>query len=84
VAHRLWTATGRRLPTWLAWFVTFMFVNAAWVPFRATNWADVVKVYKGMLGLGGFSLPTQVLNLLPALRRLFDGSAPCFGPAAAR
>ena len=73
VVHRLWAASGRRLPGWLAWFVTFMFVNAAWVPFRATNWADVVKVYKGMLGFGGFSLPTQVLNLLPALRGLFDG-----------
>jgi alginate O-acetyltransferase complex protein AlgI len=73
VVHRLWQGTGRRLPGWLGWFLTFMFVNAAWVLFRAETWADVLKLYKGMLGLSGFSLPSQLLNLLPGLRALFDG-----------
>ena len=41
---------GRPLPHWLAWFVTFMFINAAWVFFRAKDWAESIRILKGMPG----------------------------------
>jgi len=53
IVHRLWEKTGRQLPVWLAWLVTFNFVNAAWVFFRARAWKDAVKVVAGMGGLNG-------------------------------
>lgn len=34
---RLWSKTKINLPYWLAWFITFQFVNIAWVYFRATS-----------------------------------------------
>jgi len=33
--HRLWQNLGFKMWTWLAWFITFNFVNIAWVFFRA-------------------------------------------------
>jgi hypothetical protein len=43
--------------TWLAWFITFNFVNISWIFFRAKEWEDAVKVLKGMVGLTGIVLP---------------------------
>lgn len=53
VVHRLWNQMGLKLNTFLGWFVTFNFVNIAWVFFRAEEWKDAVKVLKGMTGLSG-------------------------------
>jgi alginate O-acetyltransferase complex protein AlgI len=48
VIHRLWQRSGIVLHRFLAWFITFNFVNIAWVFFRAESWSDAVKVLKGM------------------------------------
>ena len=34
----------------LAWFITFNFVNFAWVFFRAKDFNSAIKVIKGMFG----------------------------------
>lgn len=34
---RLWGITNIKLPYWVSWFITFQFVNVAWVYFRATS-----------------------------------------------
>jgi alginate O-acetyltransferase complex protein AlgI len=52
--HRIWGKTGIRMPKWLAWFITFQFINFAWVFFRAKSWDDAIKVLKGMAGVNGF------------------------------
>jgi D-alanyl-lipoteichoic acid acyltransferase DltB (MBOAT superfamily) len=44
----------------LAWFVTFNFVNIAWVFFRAKEWEDAIKVLKGMFGFSGVTLPERL------------------------
>ena len=36
------------MPTALAWFITFNFLNITWVFFRAREWGDAVKVLNGM------------------------------------
>jgi len=66
--HRVWSRMNVRLPKALAWFITFNFVNAAWVFFRARSWPDAVKVVKGMAGLSGVTLPQGVVSKLGFLR----------------
>jgi hypothetical protein len=56
VVHRIWGRFNISLPKALAWFLTFNFVNFAWIFFRAKNWDDALKVVKGMLGLNGVVL----------------------------
>ena len=46
--HRVWRRFGRPLPTALAWALTFLFVNAAWVFFRARTLEDAMRVLQGM------------------------------------
>lgn len=50
VVHRLWRRFGLSMAKPFAWLLTFLFVNAAWVVFRARNWSDAEKVLKAMIG----------------------------------
>lgn len=60
VIHQLWKKTRLRLPRAVGWFVTFNFVNMAWVFFRARDWDDAMKVLKGMFGCNGVTLPAAL------------------------
>jgi len=53
VIQRAWNQLGFKMHSVLAWFITFNFVNIAWVFFRAKEWDDAIKVLSGMLGLDG-------------------------------
>ena len=55
IIHRVWSNLGFKMWTWLAWLITFNFVNIAWVFFRAKEWDDAIKVLSGMIGLNGIS-----------------------------
>ncbi len=48
VMHRVWKELGFRMPKLLAWFITFHFINIAWVFFRAKDFKDALKVLKAM------------------------------------
>lgn len=48
VILRFWRSFGRPLPPVLAWITTFMFVNVAWVFFRAKTLDDALRVLRGM------------------------------------
>ena len=52
VVQRIWNELGFKLNKFIAWFITFNFVNIAWVFFRAKEWDDALKVLRGMFGLG--------------------------------
>lgn len=69
IAHRIWKSAGLQMPKWLAWFITFNFVNIAFVFFRAKHWADATKVLKGMAGLTGVTLPHALEAKLPMLQQ---------------
>lgn len=56
VCHRIWHSFGYKMNGMLAWFITFNFVNIAWVFFRANEWKDAVKVLNGMI-----SIPVMIL-----------------------
>lgn len=65
----LWSKLGIKLWNWLAWFITFNFVNFAWIFFRAKNWNDTIKVLSGMVGLNGIEISNNLytyLNFLSA------------------
>lgn len=49
--HRVWKELNFTVNKYLAWFVTFNFLNASWVFFRAKEWEDAIKVLKGMSGM---------------------------------
>jgi len=57
VIQKMWAILGVKLWGWLAWFITFNFVNITWIFFRANEWNDAIKVLGGM-----FSLENVVLN----------------------
>ncbi len=57
VVHRIWQKVGFKLHKFIAWFITFNFVNVTWVFFRAKDFDDAIKVLKGMFGLNGVVLP---------------------------
>jgi D-alanyl-lipoteichoic acid acyltransferase DltB (MBOAT superfamily) len=60
IIQRLWEKLGLKLWTWLAWFVTFNFVNIAWVFFRAKEWEDAIKVLSSMFSLSNIVLPNAL------------------------
>ena len=67
IIHRAWQKIGMKLPTILAWFITFNFINIAWVFFRATKWEDALKVLHGMF-FGTIIFPTPLENKLGFLK----------------
>jgi len=60
VIHRIWKDFGFRMWDWLGWFITFNFVNIAWVFFRAKDFEAVEKVLGGMVGIGGIMLNEKI------------------------
>ena len=53
VIHRLWKNINITMPKLLSWFITFNFVNIAWIFFRAKDRDEAIKVLRGMLGVNG-------------------------------
>ncbi len=48
VIHAIWVKTGFVMSRFVAWFVTFNFINISWVFFRADDFDSVKKVLGGM------------------------------------
>jgi alginate O-acetyltransferase complex protein AlgI len=63
IIHRIWSKSGRSMNKYLAWIITFNFVNVANTVFRALTAGDSLKVLKGMVGLNGFMLPEKLKNI---------------------
>jgi alginate O-acetyltransferase complex protein AlgI len=57
IIQRLWGKLNFKLWTWLAWLITFNFVNITWIFFRAKEWSDVEKVLLSMLGMNEIVFP---------------------------
>jgi hypothetical protein len=64
VIHRAWSKLGFKIWTWLAWLITFNFINIAWVFFRAKEWGDAVKVLGSMFSLDNVVLPEKLESKL--------------------
>jgi len=66
VVHRFWKQLGFTMPRLLAWFITFNFINIAWVFFRAKSFDDALKVLNGMFN-GTLVLDNSWYEALPWL-----------------
>ncbi|MEA4924902.1 MAG: MBOAT family protein [Syntrophomonadaceae bacterium] len=64
VMQRIWRKLNLRMHWLIAWFITFNFVNIAWVFFRAETWDAALKVLAGMFGLNGIVLPAFMASRL--------------------
>ncbi|WP_024954321.1 MBOAT family O-acyltransferase [Sulfurospirillum arcachonense] len=66
VIHRLWKNFGFTMNKYLSWFITFNFVNIAWVFFRANGLSDAIKVLNGMVGKNGIDMinPIWILAII--------------------
>lgn len=60
IVHRYWKKSKLILPKYFAWCITFLFINATMVIFRADSLSNSLKIFKGMLGLNGVVLPNQL------------------------
>lgn len=69
VIYNVWKTKSIRLPSVIAWFITFMFVNFAWVMFRAIDLKQAVHVYRAMLGLNGIVLDATLERFLSPLKQ---------------
>ncbi|MDC1206875.1 MBOAT family protein, partial [Akkermansiaceae bacterium] len=67
VVHRAWSRDGRALPSFAAWGLTFVFVNVAWVFFRAEDPIVAMRVLGAMFGFEGISFPIKAVDKLPLL-----------------
>ena len=61
--HRVWQSLGFKMNTILAWFITFNFVNIAWVFFRAKDWDSAIKVLKAMFDFSPENLKPSIDTL---------------------
>jgi alginate O-acetyltransferase complex protein AlgI len=82
VIHRMWKSWGFSMPSWLAWLITFNFINVGWVFFRAKTFGDALKVLKGMVGINTASLPTGIWTRLAHARGFSRALDELFGQMA--
>lgn len=62
VLHRIWARLGLHMPQYLAWLLTFNFVNITWVFFRAQDFDAAMKVIRGMLDFhSAINLPVLLI-----------------------
>jgi len=60
LCHRVWGATGLRLPGPFAWLLTMVFVTFAWVLFRAEGFGAALDLWQAMVGFEGWSAEAKV------------------------
>ncbi|EOC0475419.1 MBOAT family protein [Cronobacter turicensis] len=70
VIHRIWKSANLNLPNPLAWFITFLYVNIAWVFFRAGSLSDALNILKAMFSVPG----SPNLNKMAVQNLSFTGS----------
>lgn len=51
VVHRIWKDAGYRMHILPAWLLTFVFINIAWVFFRADNLSSALNILVGMFDI---------------------------------
>lgn len=56
VINHIWKKKKRRMPVFLAWIITFNFINMTFVFFRSKTVEGAVQMLKGMAGVNGVML----------------------------
>jgi D-alanyl-lipoteichoic acid acyltransferase DltB (MBOAT superfamily) len=64
VIHKGWQTTGWKLPAFPSWLLTFLFINFAWVFFRADTFSGALGILESMAGLHGFAPSADLLAII--------------------
>ncbi len=64
VVHRIWKHFSFKINTYLAWFLTFAFVNFSWIVFRAQDFKAIDKFLDAFCLENGFGLSSTYSVLL--------------------
>jgi D-alanyl-lipoteichoic acid acyltransferase DltB (MBOAT superfamily) len=72
VIHRFWKSMGLAMPKIVAWFITFNFINIAWVFFRAKEWGDAVKVLKGMIDIDSINMEVFIGGKIFIIKNIYN------------
>lgn len=78
VMHRIWKQINSHMNVFLAWFITFNFVNISWVFFRAKEWKDAKNIFLGMFGVNGIVIDKEYykfFSFLPEIGMSFGKSS---------
>lgn len=59
---RAWTKAGFVMNKYLAWFITFNFINLSWIPFRANDFDQVKHIVTAMLGMNGINYSAEFIK----------------------
>ncbi len=70
VVHRLWKNLGLRMPAVVGWLLTFLFISATWVVFRAASLSEGLHVLQSMIGLNGVACSPSIVKLLAKISPL--------------
>ena len=62
VVHHNWKKYKIKIPTYVSWPMTFIFVSMCFTMFRAKTVGSAFKIYKGMFGFSGFQMPKGILS----------------------
>lgn len=83
VIYRIYKNHKIKLPVFMSWLVTFVFINITWVFFRANSIENAVRILKGMFGLNGFGIQaisgikiTQLFNVKISSLSDFQSACP--------
>ena len=68
--HRGWRQIGLQLPVAAGWLLTFLFVNTAWVLFRAPTFERGIEILKAMAGINGITISSQFGTLSHWMNKL--------------
>ena len=60
--------TQTRLYKFLCWFITFNFINIAWIFFRAENLSGAANLIKGMFGFANVEIPHKWSKIFSTLQ----------------
>jgi len=77
VVYRFWRKAKIKLPTILAWGITFLCFNIMVVFFRLEDLSQALLMLKAMFGLNGFILPEQLapfMNILTHIGFTFEAT----------
>ena len=64
VVHRAWKKLGFKMNVILAWFITFNFINIAWVFFRAKEIEDAVRIIVAMFNIDRMAISKNFASYL--------------------
>ncbi len=71
VINHYWKNNKIHLPVWLAWFITFNFLNFSFVIFRAENMDTALSMFASMFGANGLVLSEKYFSFLLPLQNSF-------------